>query len=52
MRVKSDAHDQVAYFTRYHYTPYSMKQGIISTEQGILTQEQEILPAEPEIITG
>jgi hypothetical protein len=42
----------VAYFLRYHYTPYETEQGIISAEQGILAQEQGILPIKSEIIAG
>jgi hypothetical protein len=46
------AHDQVAYFCSYRYTPYSTEQGIISAEQGILAQEQGILPPRTKIIGG
>jgi hypothetical protein len=42
----------MAYFLRYHYTPYATEQGIISAEQGILAQEQGILPANTELIAG
>ena len=38
---------RVAYFYRYHYTPNSTEQGIISAEQGILGQEQGISWAKP-----
>ena len=41
---------ELAYFSRYHYTPYSTEQGIISAEQGILSQEQGILSTKTEII--
>jgi hypothetical protein len=43
---------ELAYFCRYHYTPYLAEQGIISAEQGILEQEQGILPANTEFIAG
>ena len=43
---------KVAYFCRYHYTPYATEQRIISAEQGFLTQEQGIPRAKAEIFAG
>jgi hypothetical protein len=45
----------VAYFSRYRYTPYSMEQGIISSEQGNYLKEQGILRSirnSPKVISG